>query len=674
MTARPSRLSSALLPLERLLRQVDASLRARGEVPDTHRLRRVWLRNLLRGSARLLLQDIHLPVPQQARLFQEDPGEQVRLEAAELSAGVQALSALCADGAEGPAPETLGRHFETLLKLEVTASSAGPCLRSGAARKRTGSYYTPPSLTAEVASRAIAALATRELGRLRVCDPACGAGAFLLEVARKLLTERRELAQRAGMAFAEESERRLLVQQVLYGVDLDPLAIEVAELALWMFAADPELAPGAAGRLHSGDALTGRGFAERDRLADDAAAFDWQAAFPDVRALGFDLVIGNPPWVAFAGRAAQPLKPSRRSFFSRAYAAFRGYPTLHSLFVERAVELAPRGIVALVVPSPIADLDGYRATRKAVTERHAVCEPLLEFGQDAFDAVTQPCFALVATPVAGDLSHGSERCFRLAERARQGHAARSVEQPRAFERLAGLERLPKAAFREMGLQTTRLVTEKLLLRGSQAEAGHTYPLLEGREVREYRVGPPRLFLRPDAELLRAARCRLRPEADYREVGFVVRQTARFPIAALHSGFPFRNTLLAGFGSAELSAELLVGLLNSSLYRALHLAAQRDARQAVFPQVKLMHLRALPRPPRDASSFAARIGVLVKGAHDNGSTPEQRLRLDELVFAWFGLGAPERDEVLAFLHERAPELATLAPAPTAAVDAEQAPLE
>jgi len=100
--------------------------------------------------------------------------------------------------------------------------------------------------------------------------------------------------------------------------------------------------------------------------------------------------------------------------------------------VERALALAPQGTVALVVPSPIADLVGYRAVRRVVRKTHTPCEPLLEFGQDAFESVTQPCFALVAEVKKGLRAHEAEpdeRPFRLVERQRAGAVAAEVSRP-----------------------------------------------------------------------------------------------------------------------------------------------------------------------------------------------------------------------------------------------------
>jgi hypothetical protein len=82
-------------------------------------------------------------------------------------------------------------------------------------------------------------------------------------------------------------------------------------------------------------------------------------------------------------------------------------------------------------------------------------------------------------------------------------------------------------------------------------------------------------------------------------------------------------------------------LNSSLYRALHLARQRDGRQSVFPQVKIAHLRSLPRPPRSSASSWQSVSALTRAASE--STPSAALRqaLDEAVFELFQLQPSER---------------------------------
>jgi hypothetical protein len=336
------------------------------------------------------------------------------------------------------------------------------------------------------------------------------------------------------------------------------------------------------------------------------------------------------------------------------YQAFKGYPTLHGLFVERAAALAPHGSVGLLLPSPVADLDGYRHVRRIITQSHVVREPLLEFGQDAFASVTQPCFALIADAKSpGAERVGETRPFRLVERQRREGAAAEVRPPPALVRLSEYPPLPSELFGEMGFQSRRLVTERLFRRGSSG-AGYDYPLLEGKDIHEFRQGSPRLFLKEDRPLLGKLGCRLRSMEDYRRVRFVVRQTAKVPIAALHGGLPFRNTLRAGFAHPQYSPELMVGLLNSVLYRALHLAARRDARQATFPQVKIAHLRSLPRPPEQPGLWS-RLQELALRATDSGVDEGLRNALDDCVFELFELAQEDRASILEFVASRAPEL-------------------
>jgi hypothetical protein len=597
---------------------------------------------------------------------------------AELDAGLRADGV---DFAACPA-ELVGNLYELLLGESVRVDpERGFELESGKRRKQTGTFFTPRALTEIVVERALEPLlvraptmpAAREfvLG-LRVCDPSVGGGAFLLQVMRAL--------QPKASDEPSAEQRRELVLRVVHGVDVNPTAVAVAEAALCLFVAEPSFALHAAGaNLRVGDALlgpphessNGRSVRRRaSRASSDgkiepkgSRKLDFIREFPAVfERGGFDLVIGNPPWVAYAGRAAQPLSVERKAYFAAHYTTLKGYPTLHGLFVERALRLAPRGTVALVVPSPISDLHGYRSVRRAVRSSHTPCEPMLEFGQDAFASVTQPCFALIAEAQSAATSPSStngssdpanaasDAPFRLAERQRARGSAEEVRAPASLLELARGPVFPRELFGEMGFQTTSVVTKQLLRRASLPDTVHHYPLLEGRDVREFSQGEPRLFLAPDVETLQAARCRLRSREDYLRVRFVVRQTARYPIAAVHAGAPFRNSLLAGFAVEGLSADLVVGLLNSSLYRALHLALRRDARQATFPQVKIGHLRALPEPPRD-ERLRAEVAEISATLTRSGVDRALAERLDAAVYSLFALEPSAASEISAFLTAR-----------------------
>ena len=156
-------------------------------------------------------------------------------------------------------------------------SRAGPVKRAGGSRRRasgsprkaTGSFYTPRALTDFVVRRTLAPLVVHrradDLLRLRVLDPAMGSGAFLVSACRFLAGayERalvREGAFRSSDFTARDRAdfRRLVAQRCLYGVDLNPMAVQLARLSLWLttLAADRPLTF-LDHRLQAGDSLVG---------------------------------------------------------------------------------------------------------------------------------------------------------------------------------------------------------------------------------------------------------------------------------------------------------------------------------------------------------------------------------------------------------------------------------
>ena len=125
-----------------------------------------------------------------------------------------------------------------------------PLLQPTDERRRTGSHYTPRSLTEPIVRHALEAAFTRlgpdatpeQVLALKVCDPAMGSGAFLVEACRQLAARlvaawTRHPGTRPPIAADEDEDllaRRLVAQRCLYGVDRNPLAADLARLSLWL--------------------------------------------------------------------------------------------------------------------------------------------------------------------------------------------------------------------------------------------------------------------------------------------------------------------------------------------------------------------------------------------------------------------------------------------------------
>lgn len=149
--------------------------------------------------------------------------------------------------------EELGSVYESLLDFHPAFCKDGGRLvfrlEKGSERKTTGSYYTPPELVNELVKSALVPVLEERLAKakgerkkerailsIRVCDPACGSGHFLLAAARRL---GKELARvRTGNEEPAPEEVRSAVRDVIshciYGVDKNPLAVDLCKVALWI--------------------------------------------------------------------------------------------------------------------------------------------------------------------------------------------------------------------------------------------------------------------------------------------------------------------------------------------------------------------------------------------------------------------------------------------------------
>ncbi len=159
-------------------------------------------------------------------------------------------------------PEELGSVYESLLELVprvdlptrtfgfVGITESGST--SGNARKTSGSYYTPDSLVQELIKSALDPVIAQKIAAhpdnpieallsITVCDPSCGSGHFLLAAARRLAEKLAELRAPDGAARPDDYRHALreVASRCLFGVDINPMAVELCRVALWLETVDP---------------------------------------------------------------------------------------------------------------------------------------------------------------------------------------------------------------------------------------------------------------------------------------------------------------------------------------------------------------------------------------------------------------------------------------------------
>lgn len=500
-------------------------------------------------------------------------------------------------------PAQLPEFYQRLLdltpsfkdgKFEIENTNEPTTRRAQSARRKSGSYFTPPELIDHILDRALEPVLDKKPSPA-ILDPACGSGAFLLAAAKRI-------ARRHQCNETEKSYLRLAIDECVSGYDSDVNAVELCRfLLLW-----------------EGEFKEPSPFLARIRVADFLR--DRRAPFP------CDVIVGNPPWISFAGRAAQPVAAELRAFYASTYEAFRDYPTIHGMFIERAAEiLSLEGRLGFIIPSSVSELEGYAPTRRAHDKFCAIPDPLTDFGEGKFPGVTQPCMALIS-----EKHSEAHRAALVVSSGEPWPIARPDLNETATRLLARLNKYPKMPrdlFGERGFQSDKKLATHFR-EATEPEGRFTTPLREGSDILEFAIGPARVYA--DRETL--GRQLRSPEA-YQAVKVLIRQTARFPIAARSDGEAFRNSLLAGFESEQWPADALTSYLNSALVRWYHYQQFRDARQPVMPQLKVGHLRAIPEPPVNGTKALARTVDLIHW--------ERREAIDAIVFHLFDLNAEER---------------------------------
>ncbi|MBN2136484.1 MAG: N-6 DNA methylase [Sedimentisphaerales bacterium] len=321
------------------------------------------------------------------------------------------------------------------LWLTKDEPEPAPKMPKSAERKRAGIYYTPPEFTEFIVNNTLAKLAEDKidavaqkyainiddilisrrngniakfaleafeaLREIKVLDPACGSGAFLIQAYDALENKYLDLAEALALTDPRRAQELkdaipdYILHDNLFGVDLSPEAVEITQLALWLRSANK----GKSLADLSANIVCGNSLVSDPQV--NPRAMDWRDTFPQIfsrETPGFDCVVGNPPWermklqereffdtvcpeIASAPSAAKrraliaQLEKTNPDLYSRYTAAKKAAETAlahvrasgrfpltakgdintYALFAELARSLvAPAGRVGILVPSGIA--------------------------------------------------------------------------------------------------------------------------------------------------------------------------------------------------------------------------------------------------------------------------------------------------------------------------------
>jgi hypothetical protein len=289
--------------------------------------------------------------------------------------------------------DILGQVYERFLgKVIQVKGKIATIKEKPEVKKAGGVFYTPSFIVNYIASHTVdkelRGKTPKQVEKIKIMDPACGSGSFLIVAYQRLLDWhlayymanggptkfKKELHQTTKGTYRLTTQvRKSILINNIFGVDVDPQAVEVTKLSLLLKVLEGESGeaigknlslfheralPDLGDNIKCGNSLVESDFYAQEALAEITEeeeqclnVFDWKSAFPKIFTKGgFDIVIGNPPYLG--GREWSKDNRATFGYFMTKYATLEYQFDMYAVFIEQAVKiLKVGGTLSFITPN-----------------------------------------------------------------------------------------------------------------------------------------------------------------------------------------------------------------------------------------------------------------------------------------------------------------------------------
>ena len=548
--------------------------------------------------------------------------------------------------------DILGHVYEQFLGkvIRLTAGHHAVVEDKPEVKKAGGVYYTPTYIVDYIVRQTVGKLVEKrtpkQIAKLRVLDPACGSGSFLINAYQFLLDWHRDwylahkpeswtkgrnpvLVQTTSGWKLTIAERKIILLDNIYGVDIDPQAVEVTKLSLLLKVLEGEseqtiqpflrlfqqrALPDLGANIKCGNSLIGPDFYQQQNLplmSDDdrlgVNVFDWDAEFPEImKSGGFDVVIGNPPYGAsFAECEA--------FYFRKNYQVSRGAKDVYTCFIEASlIRLKNKGKFSFIIPSGWLGGPDYEILRRLLLSYQVDTVVLLPF--DVFAEAYVDTAILVISKLKAPISHRvqthiygkrdkllnimlADRDYRIIEQNvwRNMPNAKFMLEPGAVQLLERIRKRCTSAFDDV-IEIKRGVLFDRDLLTKKRTSPNSFQYFEG-DVYRYQLNlvadhwiefDDRMKERPrESSWFKGPRILLRR--------LVNRQQRLMATFTSENFITNKNiySILAKKGDHSPDILAILGIVNSRLISFLYINQVTQATKDDFPQLTIKDMLALP---------------------------------------------------------------------------------
>ena len=433
---------------------------------------------------------------------------------------------------------------------------------------------------------------------LKILDPACGSGAFLNAALQQLKIEHTLIDYywsniHAGELNFTEIENTIL-ENNLYGVDINEESVEIAKLSLWLHTAKKNRKLTTLnGKIKCGNSLID------DSAIAGEKAFNWEKEFPEVfEKGGFDVVIGNPPYVP-----TEFISDCDKNFYEKTYKSAYGRINIYPIFYEKGIELLKEnGLLGFITPYTILKNQYYIEARKFILNETKI-KTLVDFAniQVFRDATVD---SIVFIMEKGKSENNSFKYINKIE----DFSGRKFNEIEINQN--DILNVPDYSFSNLGnsfnfeklyediIEVKNIVDFKQgIITGSNKKfltkesSEKCKKVLSGSDFNRYKLSWSGDYVIYDEQELHRPR---KPEIFEKDEKILLRQTGSFPICMIDTNsFYTLDTVHNGsLINANFNLKYIMCLLNSNLLRFIYESSINETGK-VFAQVKIIYIDPLP---------------------------------------------------------------------------------
>lgn len=602
--------------------------------------------------------------------------------------------------------DILGSVYERFLgkKIRLTEGHHAKIEEKPEVRKAGGVYYTPRYIVDYIVQNTVGKLiegeTPKKVEKIKICDPACGSGSFLLGAYEYLLNWHRKYyaenpPKKGNNPLREDgdlktSEKKRILLNNIHGVDIDPQAVEVTKLNLLLKALEGEtkesiqlqmfherVLPNLGENIKCGNSLINPKFYNRKtELTPEGikniSAFDWEQEFPQTfERGGFDVVIGNPPYIQLS--MYEWFGEDEKGYMLENYCSSMGRLNTFGFFIEKGINLLnKKGNMGYIIPNTLLTQDYYQPLRELILENTSIRE-IVNYSDMVFsDAIVETnTLFLSKQRISSDVTISDCKSpYKYEYRAIDEKVYKNTYKSQFLVKVNEESLRVRSIFDSVELKLGDIMNINQGIALKSDRSAHIYerkendqfkPLLDGRDINRYSLEWPGNYLKYDKNAIHSCK---REDIFLTKEKLFFRRVSEKLMATLDNEQHYAlNTLVVMNLKENFSLDIryILALFNSKALNWYYNNFFRSTKR-VFSEIQTRSVKQLPIPSIDfsMSSQKEKHDEIVKIVNDllkmNKKLQDIKLesqqkqiqraidhnerRVDKLIYDLYGLGGDE----------------------------------